>query len=190
MPRGKHLDENVVAAIKIYYENEEPKPSARKIHEEMKPEVERCGGEMPSVRSIVNIIRDHRRQSDEQRLAFKEFHWPEAMELKFLPWEASRMALDFGREWESSRGRLPLLNHVKWYWRLHQALPVAPGEGPHDRWEPIRRSMAAHLAALEALSASPIHRRGIERKLLYPDKPGEWTLPNDPEIMGMLNLME
>ena len=190
MARGKPLDENIVAAIKINYENKEPKPSAREIYEEMKPDVERLEREMPSVRSIVSIIAAHRQLSDEKRLPFREFHWPEAMELLFLPWEASRMALDFTRRWQGSRGRPPLLNHVKWYWRLHQALPVARGEGPHDRLESVRESMAAHLAALEALSASPAHRRGIERKLIYPDKPGEWSLPADPEMMRMLSMME
>ena len=190
MPRGKPVNEVIVQAIQLNYENADPKPSAPKIYGEMRASVEKTGHRMPSVRSIVAIIKKHRSLTDVQRLAFGEFHWPEGMAAAEVPWESGRAVLDFVGAWKRDTGRPPLIKLVKWYWRLSQSLPNTETT---DR-EPLRRVLAAHFAYLELVEgdAAKKSRREIERKLIDPADPNvKWALPaGDPDSMRILRLME
>lgn len=108
-----------------------PRPSAKTIEKELEQIAEREGraADYPSPRSIGRLLQDHRNLSERERAIYREFHWPHAMVNSFLPWDASRLALDVLREEWRQRGRRPSIQRVLWHWRVSLAIPGAGYEG-------------------------------------------------------------
>lgn len=141
----------------------------------------------PSLRTVRRYLHGFAGLSAAEHEQYAYFHWPESMESRALPWEASRAALDLLVQWQSAgRGR-PLLAVVAAYLQVLQALP-REWDLAHDAdREPVRLQMAALLAAVRLTGGKSYaaNLREIERSLaLSGDAGGAGTeltirIPND-----------
>lgn len=123
----------------------EPRPSAAQIELRLKKIGAQEGREdfSPSVRTIVRILKEHDNNlSDRERAFYREFYWPQAMELELLPWEATRLALDLLRTSRQRGLRRPTVRKVLWHYRLNLASPTMTFES--------REVWVSNLLALEA----------------------------------------
>jgi len=82
----------------------------------------------PSERTIGRMQREFRRQPEEERHGYREFRWPETLELGVLPWGAARAGLELLGYFQQEWGRRPLVGLVAVFWRVSQAAEDAPFE--------------------------------------------------------------
>ena len=103
---------------------------ARELEDSGDSQLHELSKEVPSLRTIARIKSDDWNQlSDEQKSEYGEFHWPETMERKDLPWEASASALEllYYLDENMLKGRPPV-RFVRWFWRASLAAPYASTE--------------------------------------------------------------
>ena len=82
----------------------------------------------PSERTIGRIQREFRRQPEEERHGYREFRWPETLELGVLPWGASRAGLELLGYFQQQWAKRPLIGLVREFWHVSQAAWDAPFE--------------------------------------------------------------
>jgi len=104
----------------------EPRIGPARIERRLEEEANRLGrSDYPKERTIGRIQREFRRKPEEERLGYREFRWPESMECRALPWEATLAGLELLRQFRSFKKR-PLVGLVRWFWRISQIAPDAP----------------------------------------------------------------
>jgi hypothetical protein len=103
-----------------------PGPIARTLREDAKA-VGR--GDAPAERTVSRVLKTFRALPSEDQAPYREFLWPVSMERGDLPWEASKSVFELLRflnvDIEGFPGRRPLVGHVRWFWRVTQAVPTA-----------------------------------------------------------------
>ena len=118
-----------------------PQLSSRKIADQLEPRG------VASERTVRRWLEEFDKKSPEFRDQYRQFHWPESMEIGLLPWEASRAGLDLLGEYQERGWHRPLIAVVRAYWGLQNALPFERDDG-YDR-EPVRWEIAHILAAVQ-----------------------------------------
>ena len=142
------------------------KKEAEELKNQNHPESRILAMAIPSERSIDRIHQEWEGKPELERSQYKDFYWPESMELGDLPWEASSAALELLSHMAMSNWDFrPSLRAVKWFWRVCQAAPDAPLE--------VRVESAVGLMVTEA-TRNCDEVRGIEGFLAY----GPWRNKN------------
>ena len=75
----------------------------------------------PSESTVRRVVRELDAAGQAQRSEHAPFRWPDSMEQAGLPWEASRVVLDYLRYSWPFR---PTVGLVRWNWRIHAAAPT------------------------------------------------------------------
>jgi hypothetical protein len=100
--------------------------SGRSIHRLFEAEAKDGTGRLdyPSQRTIERIIKEFRTPGAQAPYRF--FSWPKTMQDRFLPWEASRFAIELAARYQRFHpGKRATNGYVRWHWRLSLAWPPA-----------------------------------------------------------------
>lgn len=140
------------------------KPSA--ISREIADRARREGwADAPQLRTVQRLYARWLEFPEEERRLQGRVHWPEAMLLGLLPWEAAPIVLDLLR-WRDGLGRgRPSVRLARWFWRVSLAAPdLSLGE---------RACLAGELADAEYI-------RQTERGEVSSPEGYEWYLAYHP----------
>jgi hypothetical protein len=80
--------------------------------------------DLPSPRTIGRFLDAFEKLTPAERAIYGRFEWPTSMELGFVPWEASRVALDVLRNNLYRYRTRPTIAYVRWHWRVSLASPA------------------------------------------------------------------
>jgi hypothetical protein len=94
---------------------------------------------IPDQRTVRRIMKHFRELPETEQRTYASFQWPQSMESKDLPWEASAAALELLRHEVIERPsalpvadkgffRAPTNHTALWFWRITLAAPDAPIE--------------------------------------------------------------
>jgi hypothetical protein len=112
--------------VKEITENE-PRVGPGPIFRRLKGEARKLDRkDYPSERTVGRIRQEFRAQKQGEQRAYREFHWPECMDQRVLPWSASRAGLELLGYFQQLWGRRPLVGLVAVFWRVSQAAEDAP----------------------------------------------------------------
>ncbi len=112
--------------VKQYAENE-PGVGPGPIFRRLKAQARKLNRkDNPSERTIGRIQKEFRAQKAGEQRAYREFHWPESMEERMLPWSASRVALEILHYFQGLWEARPLIGLVREFYRVSQASGDAP----------------------------------------------------------------
>ena len=159
MPRRKtdRIWEQRIFALKA----QEPQLSAEAMARRFE-EQQGGMGHWPAARTIRRILDEEwPKVTPEERGQYAYFRWPESMEDGSLPWEASGAGLELLRllnQRPQEMSQRPPIRLVKWFWRVTQATPSAPGR--------IRYDVATQLALDEVLGIAK-NMRTVEWYLAF-----------------------
>lgn len=132
-PRGHRqpLDDYWVQKMNSLFENA-PDLVDREIADRMKAEGGEGRTDYPAIRTVAKYRAAYNNKSAHEKVGYRTFHWPESMERRDLPWEASAACLELlGLSLDSPYGR-PSIRVGRWYWRLSLAAPDLPAIEPPD----------------------------------------------------------
>jgi hypothetical protein len=88
---------------------------------ELKTEVEKTFADERTIRKIMKTP-----LTDQQRVLYQRFQWPESMINGLLEWAAARAALDLLAESWRRFWPPPTNEQARWFWRLTLAAPDLP----------------------------------------------------------------
>ena len=167
-----------------------------------------------STRTVSNWLRDFRALDESVAALDSPFEW-HRMEEYGLPWEASSWLLEQWR-WVT-RGvtelPLPTVREVRWWWRIHQAVPEIRTHTKEPQWLTrwhidtvqmasafVARELAHELLGepmvmddLEALIAlrpweseelEKFYRMQLDLRIIPPVRPNPLKIPNQPGLIG------
>ena len=103
---------------------------------------------VPSLRTIGRIQGEWRQKPEEKRQLYREFHWPESMELGALPWEAGPAALELLRAFKQWGVGRPSIGIARWFWHV---TAIAPDARFDDRFHAAALLNAAHMESPAAV---------------------------------------
>ena len=83
-------------------------------------------GSPSSEKTIARILKDFGAASEEEKVQYRLFAWPQSMIEEVLPWESSRPLLGLLRYLQTIGAKRPSTRLAKWYWRVHLTAPDAP----------------------------------------------------------------
>lgn len=75
----------------------------------------------PGERTVRTYWEKHMARPEEERRAYATFRWPDSMSDAEIPWDSSRIVLDWIKSFEGVNAPRPTICQVKWYWRVYQA---------------------------------------------------------------------
>ncbi len=153
--------------VAVYAEQGYKTPTITRLIQE---EAEKDGRvDYPSERTVRRLYDGHKAKPEEKRMEYAAFRWPESMDEAGIPWDGSRVVLDFIERWLERRPHRPTFGLVKWYWRVHLA---APGL---RYWDRDRLRAAEWLSSGEhhPTNLNEVAARAVESYLAY--QPWRWS---------------
>ena len=157
MPRPK-IDAYYESKIRHYVEQGKRSPEITQLIKEEGKE------DSPSESTVRRIYQAHISEPASERIDYRIFQWPDSMQEAGLPWEASRVVLDFIQFLDHNLADQPTIGLVKWYWRVYQGAPDM-----HNKRR-IELALAAKILAERELHGSPVNEvlaRAVETFLAY-----------------------
>ena len=106
---------------------EHPQWGAGRIERELWRVAASAGrNDVPSLRQVGRLLRQHRSKDRSERATYQRFRWPESLEQGLLPWEASRALLDLMAWCRQAEQLPPTVREARRFWNVTLAAPDAP----------------------------------------------------------------